>query len=46
MDRLLARRPLVSLHVNEANGPAVRVYEKVGFDRADAFRLITVGGHR
>ncbi len=42
MDRLMARQPLVTLHVNEANHPAVRVYEKVGFARAAPFRLITV----
>ena len=46
MDRLLARQPLVTLHVNEANHPAVRVYEKVGFSRAAPFRLITVGDRR
>jgi len=43
MDRLLARESLVTLHVNEDNRPAVRVYEKVGFARAAAYRLITVG---
>ena len=37
---LLARYPRVTLHVNEANGPAVRVYEKAGFRRDAAFRLI------
>jgi RimJ/RimL family protein N-acetyltransferase len=37
---LLARHPRVTLHVNEANAPAVRVYEKVGFRRDAAFRLI------
>jgi hypothetical protein len=42
MDRLLARENLVTLHVNEANRPAVRVYENVGFARADPYRLITV----
>ena len=44
MDHLLAREPLVTLHVNEANRPAVRVYEKVGFARAAPYRLITVRG--
>jgi ribosomal protein S18 acetylase RimI-like enzyme len=39
---LLARHPLVTLHVNEANLPAVRVYEKVGFRRARPFRLAIV----
>jgi uncharacterized protein len=43
MDRLLAREKLVTLHVNEANRPAVRVYEKVGFAKAAPYRLITVG---
>ena len=31
--------PFVSLHVNEANLPAVRVYEKVGYRRAAPYRL-------
>ncbi|MEO0604358.1 MAG: GNAT family N-acetyltransferase, partial [Myxococcota bacterium] len=39
--RLLARSPRVTLHVNEANLPAVRVYERCGFVRNAAFRLIT-----
>jgi GNAT superfamily N-acetyltransferase len=39
--RLLARYPRVTLHVNEANVPAVRVYEHVGYRRDAAFRLIT-----
>ncbi|MEQ1501111.1 MAG: GNAT family N-acetyltransferase [Myxococcota bacterium] len=38
--RVLADHPMVTLHVNEANLPAVRVYERVGFDRDAAFRLI------
>ena len=38
--RLLAIAPRVTLHVNEANAPAVRVYEKVGFRRDAPFRLI------
>jgi predicted GNAT family acetyltransferase len=38
--RLLLRYPRVTLHVNEANAPAVRVYEKVGFRRDAAFRLL------
>lgn len=42
--RLLTRHPFVSLHVNEANGPAVSVYEKSGFVRAAPYRLITVRG--
>lgn len=40
--RLLPKHPMVTLHVNEANSPAVRVYEKAGFDRDAPFRLITV----
>jgi len=32
----------VTLHVNEENTPAVRTYERVGFRRAAAFRLVTV----
>lgn len=42
--RLLASHPRVTLHVNEANLPAVRVYEKVGFVRSEPMRLITVRG--
>jgi len=39
---LMNHHPFVSLHVNEANTPAVRVYEKVGFHRSMPFRLITI----
>ena len=39
--RLLARYPRVTLHVNEANLPAVHVYERVGYRRDAPFRLIT-----
>lgn len=42
--RMLALHPRVTLHVNEANLPAVRVYEKVGFVRSEPMRLITVRG--
>jgi RimJ/RimL family protein N-acetyltransferase len=38
--RLLATHPRVTLHVNESNLAAVRVYEKVGFVRDAAFRLL------
>ncbi len=38
--RLLAAHPRVTLHVNEANHAAVRVYENVGFVRDAAFRLL------
>jgi RimJ/RimL family protein N-acetyltransferase len=38
--RLRDVAPRVTLHVNEANGPAVSVYERVGFRRDAAFRLI------
>jgi len=41
---LLQRYPLVTLHVNEANTSAVRVYEKCGFRRASPMRLLTVRG--
>lgn len=40
--RLLRHHRRVTLHVNEANTPAVRCYERVGFVRADPYRLITV----
>lgn len=39
---LLARVPRVTLHVNEANTAAVRVYERSGFTRAAPFRLMAV----
>ena len=42
--RLLRSYPLVTLHVNEANQPAVRAYERCGFERSTAMRLITVRG--
>lgn len=40
--RLLAEGPRVTLHVNEANTPAVRVYERAGYRRAAPFRLATI----
>jgi len=40
--RLFDDHPVVTLHVNEANLPAVRTYEHVGFERTAAFRLLTV----
>jgi len=38
--RLLTTHRRVTLHVNEVNHAAVRVYEKVGFVRDAAFRLL------
>ncbi|RME24225.1 MAG: GNAT family N-acetyltransferase [Deltaproteobacteria bacterium] len=38
-DRLFQRYRRVTLHVNEANHPAVAAYERAGFRRATAFRL-------
>ncbi len=40
--RLLADVPMVTLHVNEANQPAVRCYEAMGFRRSAPFRLMTL----
>jgi hypothetical protein len=40
--RLIADVPMVTLHVNEANHPAVRSYEAVGFRRSTPFRLMTL----
>jgi len=40
--RLLEDYPLVTLHVNEANRPAVRVYEKAGYLRSAPYRLATL----
>ena len=37
---LLSMTRCVTLHVNEANTPAVRCYERAGFQRAAPFRLI------
>lgn len=39
---LLEDRPCVTLHVNEANGRAVRAYERAGFTRDVPMRLATV----
>lgn len=38
--RLLAEHPRVTLHVNEANTPAVRAYERAGFRSGAPYRLI------
>lgn len=40
--RLLRRFPRVTLHVNEANTPAVRCYERVGYVPYAPYRLLTV----
>ena len=39
-EALLSQTRCVTLHVNEANVPAVRCYERTGFIRAAPFRLI------
>ena len=39
---LLRVHPRITLHVNEANAAAVRVYESSGFKRSCAFRLLTL----
>jgi uncharacterized protein len=39
---LLDELPVVTLHVNEANLPAVRCYEGVGFERATPYRLMSL----
>jgi len=40
--RLLLQHPLVTLHVNEANTPAVSAYERAGYHRGAAYRLIRI----
>lgn len=37
--RLLQERPRVTLHVREANAPAVRAYERAGFEPSTAYRV-------
>ena len=38
---LLKQHPLITLHVNEENQAAVKLYERIGFVRAAPFRLIS-----
>lgn len=40
--RLLLQHPIVTLHVNEANTPAVSAYERAGYHRGAAYRLIRI----
>lgn len=40
--RLLPDARMITLHVNEANRAAVRVYERSGYERHAPFRLITL----
>lgn len=40
--RLLVNHPAIILHVNEANEPAVRCYERIGYRRRAPYRIITV----
>lgn len=40
LEWLLNHHGMVALHVNEANPPAVQVYQEAGMRRADALRLI------
>ena len=39
---LLKKHPTVTLHVNEINTPAVRVYERIGLPSPRPYRLVTV----
>lgn len=41
--RLLQRHPRVTLHVREANTPAVRAYARAGFRRSTPFRVALYG---
>ena len=41
-ESLLTRFPLVTLHVNEENHAAVRLYERLGFVAGPPFRLISL----
>ncbi|MFT7518209.1 MAG: GNAT superfamily N-acetyltransferase [Kiritimatiellia bacterium] len=42
LHQLLKTHPLATLHVNEANLPAVRCYERSGFVRHAPYRLLTL----
>ena len=44
--RLLRDHPRVTLHVNEANRPAVRAYERSGFEANAPYRLVVINQER
>jgi hypothetical protein len=42
LEDLLQEHPCVTLHLNEANAPAVGCYERAGFQRDVAMRLMVL----